>query len=300
MGQNDILLNMKIILPLLTLIAISVVCRNAFSMTLSELNDAIDSAESGATVYITSDIEVTETIEINKKVLTLASCEGECFKLIRTSGLNGNVLKVSGSGCDVTIENLAIDGNIAAGKYSDRLVAVADYAKLSMKEGSSVANGLGCGIELYGQSVLNMYDGSAITNFTGVAGHYGIGIVIGTGGNYPPTVNMYGGVVADCHGNRTAGFVLHLHRKPFFKLYITGIRCKAPSFRQRDHRSACTVITHLIDCIVNGYLFFRQRPVVNADRMVNTVQPIILIPRSVKTETMRPILRSYRNRFSGN
>jgi hypothetical protein len=44
------------------LLVISVICSSAFSMTLSELNDAIASAESGATVYVTSDIEVTETI----------------------------------------------------------------------------------------------------------------------------------------------------------------------------------------------------------------------------------------------
>ena len=117
------------------------VCCSASAMTFEEFKSAIANAEPGSVIAIDSDIVCTEILDI-KKTLTIESSGEGRYSLVRGQGLNG-LFAISGSGVVVTLQNIAIDGNIAAGKFSNHLVTAIEYSKLVLGQGASIANGLG-------------------------------------------------------------------------------------------------------------------------------------------------------------
>ena len=180
------------------------VCCSASAMTFEEFKSAIANAEPGSVIAIDSDIVCTEILDI-KKTLTIESSGEGRYSLVRGQGLNG-LFAISGSGVVVTLQNIAIDGNIAAGKFSNHLVTAIEYSKLVLGQGASIANGLGRAVSVAWNGELHMQEGSSISNFTAASGQYGIAILLGLGATHNKgIVHMSGGTITGCKGGRTAG-----------------------------------------------------------------------------------------------
>ena len=85
-------------------------------MTFDELVSALATAEPGGTVYVDSDVDCPEALSVDKE-LTLRSSPGSVFKLVR-SGDKPAVIAATNAACNLTIRDLAIDGNIPKGTYA--------------------------------------------------------------------------------------------------------------------------------------------------------------------------------------
>ena len=95
--------------------------RCAPAMTFDELVSALDNAEPCSTVYVNSDVECPEALSVDKE-LTLRSSPGSVFKLVR-SGDKPAVIAATNAACNLTIRDLAIDGNVAKGSYAGYVVS---------------------------------------------------------------------------------------------------------------------------------------------------------------------------------
>ncbi len=174
--------------------------RCAPAMTFDELVSALDNAEPCSTVYVNSDVECPEALSVDKE-LTLRSSPGSVFKLVR-SGDKPAVIAATNAACNLTIRDLAIDGNVAKGSYAGYVVSVMS-GTVTLEDGAVVANGRGCGVNVGDKGVVNMMAGSVISNFTVGTSNYGIAVRVGhNGSGYGTygTFNMQGGLITGCSG----------------------------------------------------------------------------------------------------
>ena len=169
----------------------------ANAMTYDELAAAIDAAEPGATVYVDSDVECAEPLIIGKE-LTIRSAPGAAGRLVRAKGASSVIVTTQDG--NLTLLDIAVDGNPAAGAYGGRLLSITNGV-VSLGEGATIANGKGCAVVVSREGVFNMLEGSAITNFVVGTGCYGIAVVVGhNGSGYANSgvFNMSGGIISGC------------------------------------------------------------------------------------------------------
>ena len=167
------------------------------AMTYDELAAAIDVVEPGGTVYVDSDVECAEPLMIDKE-LTIRSAPGAAGRLVRAQGASKVI--VTGQDGNLTLLDIVIDGNPAAGAYGGRLLSITNGV-VNLGAGATIANGKGCAVEVTRQGVFNMLEGSAITNFVVGTGCYGIAVLVGHNGTtYADSgkFNMSGGVISGC------------------------------------------------------------------------------------------------------
>lgn len=171
---------------------------SAQAMTQAELQSAIDLAAPGDTVYVTSDIEYSSPLIVNK-LLTLASEIGKSYVIRRAASYaNGNFLNFpANSAADLTLENITVDGNKAGGSATGQFIYM-NGGKLTLSSGAvlkdyySNVNGT---ISLLGTSTLVMHDGAVISGFENPS--YGVAVRASSSGGFI----MDGGLITGCRGH---------------------------------------------------------------------------------------------------
>lgn len=194
----------------------------AGAMTQTELQAAIDAASPGDTVYVTSDLEYSSTLNVNKK-LTLASEEGKAYAISRAASYSdGQFLNVASADADLTICDLVISGNKSAGHTTKAFITM-NAGTLTLGRGTVLKDyyrNVAGTIELLGTSEMIMEEGAVISGMenssyavavrvsssfkmtggliTGCAGHYG-----SSSTGYDGTVYVYGGTFTATGGTIT-------------------------------------------------------------------------------------------------
>lgn len=171
------------------------------AMTFSELQSAVDAAEAGETVYVTSDIEFNGTLTVAKKV-TIASEPDHQYMLTRDAGYKRGQFLDLKEGGDLTLRNLIVDGNKSAGMIEYRCADI-DSGKLTLDAGAVLRN-FNCtyqgGLFLSNSGAVVMEKGSEIRGFEGV--QYGIAALIGSGAlGHKCSFTMNGGLITECAGH---------------------------------------------------------------------------------------------------
>ena len=171
---------------------------SAKAMTQTELQSAIDRAASGDTIYVTSDLEYSSPLVVDKQ-LTIASEAGKSYVIRRAASYaNGNFLDFpADSTADLTLENITVDGNKASGSASGQFIYM-NGGKLTLSQGAvlrdyySIPNGT---ISLLGTSTLVMHDGAVISGFENTS--YGVAVRASSSGGFI----MDGGLITGCRGH---------------------------------------------------------------------------------------------------
>lgn len=109
--------------------------------TFDGLRRELDEAADGATVYVENDIFYTGALAPNlAKRITLASPPGQTNVLLRAPNYaSGAFLILTDAAADVTLTNLAVDGNKSAGTQSDRFIDI-QAGRLTLDAGTELRN----------------------------------------------------------------------------------------------------------------------------------------------------------------
>lgn len=170
------------------------------AMTMSDLQSAIDAAESGGTVYVTSDISYDRALVVTKSV-TIASAEGSSFTLTRDANYAaGTVVALATEGVNLTFANITIDGNKAAGKTRGVAVEIS-AGTVTLENGFVLRNFYsttqGGGVHVHTAGHLVMNDGAVIRELENDS--YGVAVVIGSGKSTDAAdFTMNGGLITGC------------------------------------------------------------------------------------------------------
>ncbi len=175
-------------------------------MTFSDLQSAIADAEDGATVYVENDIEYTGClIDGIAKRITLASPAGQTNVLTRASSYgSGAFMKLSDDAGQVTIRNLIVDGNKAAGRQSERFVSI-EAGTLTLDAGTELCNvwqSPEASIRVVGTGQLVMNEGALIRAFVNSA--WGTAVMVGDNSS-EGVFTMTGGLITECASTRSSG-----------------------------------------------------------------------------------------------
>lgn len=173
-----------------------------YGMTQAELQAAIDAAEPGAVVEVTSDVSISSPLSFAKAV-TLRSADGQTNVVTRTSAVK--MFEFSAAEADVRLERIVFDGNRGGGITCQ--FASLPYGTLTLDDGAVFRN---CqvsytqGLTLKGSAHLVMEKGAEMRGFYG--NDWGHGILVGANGEatYESVFDMKGGLITDCHGTRTS------------------------------------------------------------------------------------------------
>lgn len=171
-------------------------------MTTASLQEAINSAASGATVYLDDDVDLTDTLTVDKDI-TLSSREGASVKILRNASLsNRSAVTLSSSDADLTLKNLIIDGNSEDGRITASFINI-PAGRLTLDSGCSLCNA-DCssagGISIGASGELVMNDGAEIRSFKN--SNYGTAVLLGVSGG---KFTMNGGIITDCESTSTQG-----------------------------------------------------------------------------------------------
>ncbi len=181
------------------------------AMTMAELQSAIDAAESGGTVYVTSDISYDSALVVTKSV-TIASAEGSTFTLTRdASYAAGTLVTLATEGANLTVANLVVDGNKSAGKTRGVAVEVS-AGTVTLEKGFVLQNFYstiqGCGVYVHAAGHLVMNDGAVIRDLENDS--YGVAVLIGSGKSADAAdFTMNGGLITGCtdhHASASDGY----------------------------------------------------------------------------------------------
>lgn len=149
--------------------------------TFAELQDAI-ADETVDEIVIENDLEVTETLEVNRDV----TIRGEKENIPKLTGnFSSNAYSIFKTYADVTFENLTIDGNDTV----DRAITV--YSKAWLNSGVTLQNCTEYGLMTVGTTEMN--DGVKIQNNN-------IGVCVGGLGE--TTFIMNGGTICENNGGK--------------------------------------------------------------------------------------------------
>ena len=165
----------------------------ASAMTVEELKSAIAAVETGGTVEVSDDVEIAESLAVDKK-LTLRGIGSKRPTIRRTASVTMFTIASTG---DLTLENLIIDGNKGAGVTGRALdlsvgtMTLGVGAAIRDFKGPSIASGL---INLSSSSYFVMKDGSEISGFENA--NWGLAVVVNRGA----TFDMKGGLITGCIG----------------------------------------------------------------------------------------------------
>lgn len=170
-----------------------------YGMTQADLQAAIDAAEPGAVVEVTSDVSISSPLSFARAV-TLRSADGQTNVITRTSAVK--MFEFSAAAADVRLERIVFDGNRGGGISCQ--FASLPYGTLTLDDGAVFRN---CqvsytqGLVLKGSAHLVMEKGSEVRGFYG--NDWGHGILVGANGEatYESVFDMKGGLITDCHGS---------------------------------------------------------------------------------------------------
>ena len=172
--------------------------------TFDELQSELDKAADGATVYVENDISYTGVLATNlAKRITLASPPGETNVLLRASNYaSGAFLILTNKAADVTLTNLVVDGNKAAGTQSDRFIDI-QAGRLTLDAGTELRNVQqqpAGSILVLDPGELVMNDGAVLRGF--VNAQWGTCVLAGWGGA-SGRFTMNGGLITGCASTYT-------------------------------------------------------------------------------------------------
>lgn len=153
------------------------------SVEYASLEEAIQTAESGDTITLLSNIDQLSTINISGKVLTL---DGSGFT-IKAANSNYSILTITASS-EVTLRNIILDGN----KNNAPIIST-NASKLFIEDGTIIENGTSTDSYFAG-GIVNRGGGSVIMNGGYIRNNSGLG----SGGvyNVQSTFTMNGGVIS--------------------------------------------------------------------------------------------------------
>lgn len=181
------------------------------AMTMDELQSAIDAAESGGTVYVTSDISYDSALVVTKSV-TIASADGSAFTLTRdASYAAGTLVTLATEGVNLTFANLVVDGDKASGKTRGVAVEIS-AGTVTLETGFVLQNFYsttqGGGVLVHTAGHLVMNDGAVIRELENDS--YGVAVVIGSGKSTDAAdFTMNGGLITGCvdhHASASDGY----------------------------------------------------------------------------------------------
>ena len=181
------------------------------AMTMDELQSAIDAAESGETVYVTSDISYDSALVVTKSV-TIASADGSAFTLTRDASYAvGTLVTLATEGVNLTFANLVVDGDKASGKTHGAAVEVS-AGTVTLENGFVLRNFYstiqGGGVYVHTAGHLVMNDGAVIQDFENDS--YGVAVLIGIGKDTDAAdFTMNGGLITGCvdhHASASDGY----------------------------------------------------------------------------------------------
>ena len=169
------------------------IASSAMAMTEDELAAAVAAAESGGTVEVPGDVDLSGSLTIGKQ-LTIRGV-GEVRPVIRRTTASV-VFKFTESG-DLTLENVIVDGNKGAG-LSERAVNMF-CGQFTLGAGAAIRDFKfnNCGIiQLTGTSHFVMEEGSELSGFENSS--YGLAVIVGNDSS-GPVFDMKGGIITGCH-----------------------------------------------------------------------------------------------------
>lgn len=175
--------------------------------TFDGLRRELDEAADGATVYVENDIFYTGALAPNlAKRITLASPPGQTNVLLRAPNYaSGAFLILTDAAADVTLTNLAVDGNKSAGTQSDRFIDI-QAGRLTLDAGTELRNvqqrpeG---SIRVLDPGELVMNDGAVLRGF--VNAQWGTCVLVGSVGASARSgrFTMNGGLITGCASTYT-------------------------------------------------------------------------------------------------
>lgn len=174
----------------------------AEAMTFDELKAAIAGAADGATVEVTSDVDLAGSLSVTKR-LTLTSAPGDTrFVLRRTT--SDDAFKTS-SGTDLVLTNIVVDGNSSGGVIGGRVMELA-AGTVTLADGTwlkdfAATSYLPSEIMVRASGHLIMEAGAKISGF--VNPDYGTAVLVGNNDN-GAIFDMRGGLITECsstHGS---------------------------------------------------------------------------------------------------
>ena len=193
---------------LLAAVAASVLLGNSvFAMTFDELQAAVNDAEPGATVYVTSDMDVTGTLSCSKQI-TIRSSPGTTNVLSFTDAGLSKIFLDAGSGTDVTFADLTIDGRYEAltKKSTDRFMSIHDGGKVTFDSGFTFKDyycGISATISIRSNGLLTMNEGTVLRGLQNDM--WGTAVYLNGGSSAQKArFVMTGGMIADCKGHGAA------------------------------------------------------------------------------------------------
>ena len=169
------------------------IASSAMAMTEDELAAAIAAAESGGTVEVPGDVDLSGSLTIGKQ-LTIRGV-GEVRPVIRRT--TASVVFTFTESGDLTLENVIVDGNKGAG-LSERAVNMS-CGQFTLGAGAAIRDFKfnNCGIiQLTGTSHFVMEEGSELSGFENSS--YGLAVIVGNGSS-GPVFDMKGGIITGCH-----------------------------------------------------------------------------------------------------
>ena len=251
--------------------------------TFSQLLVEIAQATPGATIYVENDMEATSALPVSTAI-TLTSPAGQTNVITRAANYGGVFINFSDAASELTLANVTVDWNKAAGSVPH--FAMLSAGSLTLDAGAEVRNcdigGNTGGIYLTGTARLVMNDGAVIRGFEGSG--WAHGVQIGNNGG-SPVFEMNGGLITECADHNSSatsslggyGGVVYVYGGDYtneacgrFILHggtITGNtsdRCTAGvvSWGGRWYLSGTACVTNNVGGIANdawierGYLFF--------------------------------------------
>ena len=155
-------------------------------------------------MYVENDISYTGVLATNlAKRITLASPPGETNVLLRASNYaSGAFLILTNKAADVTLTNLVVDGNKAAGTQSDRFIDI-QAGRLTLDAGTELRNVQqqpAGSILVLDPGELVMNDGAVLRGF--VNAQWGTCVLAGWGGA-SGRFTMNGGLITGCASTYT-------------------------------------------------------------------------------------------------
>ena len=180
---------------------------SVFAMTFDELQAAVDAAEPGATVYVTSDLDITGTLTCSKEI-TIRSFPGTTNVLSYTTAGLSRIFLNAGSGTDVTFADLTIDGRYGALgiKSSNRFMSIRDGGKVTFDGGFTFKDyycGISATISVGNNGLLTMNEGATLCGLQNDKWGTAVSLDSNSSSEKAQFV-MTGGVIADCSGHGAA------------------------------------------------------------------------------------------------
>jgi len=110
----------------------------AQAMTYSEFKAAITAAQDGGTVVLDNDVTYDSALPSISKRITITSPAGATNTLLRASSYTGILLNMGDAAADITLSNIAIDGNKTAGRTGRAIGLTA--GRLTLGAGAAIRN----------------------------------------------------------------------------------------------------------------------------------------------------------------